>query len=231
MSQPFEIITTDDGSPTIRPTGGEAMHSLRGAISETEYCYAQPWRAAHAQGASSLMVVGLGLAAIEMLVSSHPPDRLHSFEAEPALRGALVAWLEGKSAPLAEAYAAMASAAAKNLNRETDDIRLQLAQFRAEGRWQISGALALETLPDERFHMIAFDAYSEASSPDLWSEGFLKSLLERCCEEQALLSTYAAKGRLTRALREAGFEVRRREGFAGKRHATLAVRGLDIEPS
>lgn len=231
----FELILSADGSPTLAPTDGEAMHNLAGAISETHYCYTQPY-AAMAQSLGrqpALLVVGLGLGSIEMLAaaSEKPPLRIVSFESEPALRAGMTAWLKGEqdSGVIAKAIAAQASAAAKLSACQAETIRERLAAMLNDGRWQIRAELEIASLPPERFQVIAFDAYSKATSPHLWRDDLLAAMLAQCAANEALLSTYAATGALKRAMRNAGFTLLLRAGFGPKRESTLAIRGVDSE--
>jgi tRNA U34 5-methylaminomethyl-2-thiouridine-forming methyltransferase MnmC len=76
----------------------------------------------------------------------------------------------------------------------------------------------------KRFNCIAFDAFSSKSTPELWTRDFLDHFLASACDDSCVLSTYACTGNLKRALIDAGFELRIREGYASKRDSTLAVR-------
>ncbi len=106
------------------------------------------------------------------------------------------------------------------------EIRQSLVRALQSGAWQIRGALSSETLPEERFHGIMYDAFSSKTSPALWSEDFLGAFFAHCADENALVSTYACTGNLKRSLKANGFTLSDRSGFQGKRSATLGRRGL-----
>ncbi|HWU43667.1 MAG TPA: MnmC family methyltransferase [Bdellovibrio sp.] len=90
----------------------------------------------------------------------------------------------------------------------------------------IRGALHSEVTLESKYHCILYDAFSSKTSPFLWEEDFLNRLLASGTSEQSVLSTYACKGTLKRALKNQGFEVFAREGFKGKRNSTLAKKNL-----
>lgn len=222
---PFEVLTTADGSPTLRPLGGEAMHSLAGARSETDWVYGHAMRTARDAGlAPSLLSIGLGLGYVEasaIAIWGMTPDlAIQSWEARADLRELWQQVLAGadqlaNTNPLLEVIVAATGRALPLLR-----------QLYASGRWSLQPALSLDALPEQRFSVIAFDAYSEKSSPDLWTPELIGALLDRASSDRCILATYASKGVLRRELQARGFTVERRPGFAGKRECTLATRGL-----
>ena len=68
----YAFEATEDGSQTLRLGLGEgaseAMHSLRGAFSETDYIYGEALRAALTRGwPLNVLSMGLGLGYVELL--------------------------------------------------------------------------------------------------------------------------------------------------------------------
>ncbi|CAM2144753.1 tRNA 5-methylaminomethyl-2-thiouridine biosynthesis bifunctional protein [Pararobbsia alpina] len=78
---------------------------------------------------------------------------------------------------------------------------------------------AVEALPELDLHADAFylDGFAPAKNPELWSPSLVASLA-RVAHPGATLATYTSAGEVKRALRAAGFEVRRAPGFGWKRH-------------
>ena len=70
-------------------------------------------------------------------------------------------------------------------------------------------------------NIVYFDAFSPNIQPQLWSVDIFKGLYN-LMSDNSILVTYSAKGDVKRALREAGFNVTRKEGPPGKRHITVA---------
>ena len=74
-----------------------------------------------------------------------------------------------------------------------------------------------------QFHVIYFDAFSPNEQPDLWTAS-LFSLLYKALKPKGILVTYCSKGNAKRALREAGFIVKRLPGPPSKRHILRATK-------
>jgi tRNA U34 5-methylaminomethyl-2-thiouridine-forming methyltransferase MnmC len=73
----------------------------------------------------------------------------------------------------------------------------------------------------EMYDLIYFDAFSPEKQPGMWtSERF--QMLYDCCNPNAILTTYCAKGAVRRALQTAGFSVERIPGAKGKREMLRA---------
>jgi len=73
------------------------------------------------------------------------------------------------------------------------------------------------------------DGFSPANNIELWEEP-LMHLLATCSEEQTTLSTYSVAGKVRSALKNAGFEVSKIQGFGRKRHslhATMPASGIE----
>lgn len=66
------------------------------------------------------------------------------------------------------------------------------------------------------------DGFSPANNAALWAEPLMQ-LLARCSDETTTLSTYSVAGKVRGALRSAGFEVNKIEGFGRKRHSLFAT--------
>lgn len=77
---------------------------------------------------------------------------------------------------------------------------------------------AVESLPTLEASVDAFylDGFSPAKNPGLWSP-VLCCLLARLASSGATLATWSVAGAVRRALKDAGFAVQKRPGFAGKR--------------
>ena len=73
------------------------------------------------------------------------------------------------------------------------------------------------------------DGFSPPNNIELWEEP-LMHLLATCSEEQTTLSTYSVAGKVRSALKNAGFEVSKIQGFGRKRHslhATMPASGIE----
>lgn len=234
----FVFESTEDGSPTVRiqkddGSLSEAMHSLKGAFSETIYVYGRAISTCIANGFKPhFLSMGLGLGYVEILTSALllkadvPQEKIAgiSFEIIPELRSSFQSWLSGQSSPLNDTYSEILRRTTTHLEMNEAEVFQFLGDLIKTGRWQIFNALTEDTEFNMRYGCICFDAFSSKTTPDLWTESFLKSFLAKTCENSCVLSTYACTGALKRALRENDFSLEIREGFASKRDSTFAVR-------
>jgi tRNA U34 5-methylaminomethyl-2-thiouridine-forming methyltransferase MnmC len=78
-------------------------------------------------------------------------------------------------------------------------------------------------VPNPPFDLIYFDAFAPDVQPELWTEAVFRKLYG-CLSFGGTLVTYSSKGTVKAALRQAGFEIRRLQGAAGKRHMLRAVK-------
>ena len=77
------------------------------------------------------------------------------------------------------------------------------------------------------FDIIYFDAFAPDKQPELWTTDIFKTVFE-AMNIGSILVTYSAKGDVKRALREAGFIVKRLAGPIGKRHMLFAEKGNSL---
>ena len=77
--------------------------------------------------------------------------------------------------------------------------------------------IANETLADDMYDVVYFDAFSPASQPELWSEEVFRALCQTMCHG-AVLTTYSSKGSVKQNMRAAGFKLQRLPGPGHKRH-------------
>jgi len=82
-----------------------------------------------------------------------------------------------------------------------------------------------ETLPDNYFDIVYFDAFSPESQPELWSISLFEKIHESMTNE-AILVTYCAKGEVKRILKKIGFTLESLPGPPGKREMTRATKKL-----
>ena len=82
-----------------------------------------------------------------------------------------------------------------------------------------------ELLPDWRESADAWylDGFSPARNPEMWTESLMTEVGHHT-RPGGTFATYTAAGHVRRALENAGFEVTRLPGFAGKRHMSVGVK-------
>lgn len=227
----FDIFTTADGSPTINLDGGEKMHSLEGAFSESLYIYAKTLeKTLKLEKDPHILSMGLGLGYNELISTAIISKKglkeslILSFEKVDFLREAFLAWLQGEDSPLVEVYDLVLKTISSNFQVEPAYLKSTTQQSHSNGHLIIkSELLPLNPLPG-KFNCVYYDAFSNETDGYLWTEEHLKQFIDEYCDTNCFFSTYAATGNLKRALKEKGFSLEKRPGFGMKRESTRAFR-------
>lgn len=243
----FEIEITGDGSPSLRllesvdpnKDKGESMHHSGGACAETLLIYGKPIALTLQKVEKAhFLIVGLGLGYIELTIAREAlllgkkPDEvglITSYESVPELREFFLHWLQERKELLTDEVWDTYESVAQHLVQGTDLSVVSLKEFlrfHFRSEKDIHAALSEDVQLVSKYHCILYDAFSSKTSPYLWEEEFLTQFLAQGAGVPCVLSTYACKGSLKRALRKEGFEVFVREGFQGKRNSTFAARGV-----
>ncbi|MGY8909266.1 MAG: tRNA (5-methylaminomethyl-2-thiouridine)(34)-methyltransferase MnmD [Flavobacteriales bacterium] len=76
---------------------------------------------------------------------------------------------------------------------------------------------------DNTFDLIYFDAFGATNQPELWTEEIFQKMFT-ALKAGGILTTYAAKGSVRRAMQTVGFTVERLAGPSGKREMLRAVK-------
>jgi tRNA U34 5-methylaminomethyl-2-thiouridine-forming methyltransferase MnmC len=253
VSVDYIFEETQDGSQTLRrqrvsETSSEAMHSTKGAFSETVFIYGTA--AAYARDQkwpAHFLSIGLGLGYVEMVLfaaflqfrdATFETLTVDSFESDPFLRVNFAMWLQCPDR-LRHEQPQFFATYEDNLRRSAahfgvaktglvEEMRLAYRQ----NRLRLQGSFGAGLSHGHFYSGVFFDAFSANSSPELWTPSLLEHILGELCSAQAVFATYAATGHLKRALLRFQFAMLRTAGFGGKRESTLAVRhysGVDQE--
>ena len=228
----YEIIKTADKSPTLSLAGGEKMHSLDGALSETLEIYGPVIEKSSQRDFPTILSMGLGLGYNEILSLGHLYKRncqsftLVSFETVDFLRTQWLAWIRGEKSELESCYEFILLAIANQLEIDhTKNLKGFALQAISKKQLVLNSALNIENSTETRFQGILYDAFSSNTDQNLWSEEHLNLFLTNYSHpEYCLFSTYAATGTLKRSLIENGFTLEKKKGFGKKRESTYAHR-------
>lgn len=158
------------------------------------------------------------------LASDFRPRRLHyiAFEKHPLrreqLRQVLQCWptLESLSELLLSRYTDHGAGCHRILL--TDSITLDL--YLGDAGEQLERRMA-ESCP--AIHCWYLDGFSPARNDELWRASLME-LIAASSGPGTTLSSYSVAGKVRNAIAEAGFEVKKIEGFAAKRHSLFAVK-------
>ena len=218
-----EIIITSDGSTTIHlPDWNEQYHSKHGAIQEAYHVFIKSGLEQVETDDISILEIGFGTGL-----------------------NAFITFLESQNRNLkidyvgVEAYP-VSTDEVQNLNYISElkatsfaDVFQKMHDTSWEEKHQISSGFQLtkrkqffEDVEDKNaFDVIYFDAFGARNQPELWTEPIFQKMYE-ALKEGGILTTYAAKGSVRRAMLAVGFEVERLPGPPGKREMLRAKKVL-----
>lgn len=230
----FQLHKTADGSPTLSLDGGEKMHSLDGALSESLYVYGSCLEQALDEARLAqprILSMGLGLGYNEWIalallkINNIDTFDLVSYEKIPFLVSSLENWLQNNNNPLTDCYKTIVASIAEHFKLNFEEL-LEFAKKNLQSQhWRLMSELSIENLLDFRFNVLFYDAFSSETDKSLWSQEHLENFIDQYCQTSpCYLTTYAATGTLNRALKQKGFSVTKKPGFGKKRESTFALR-------
>lgn len=216
MSTPVSppVLDWRDGDIPVSTRFDDPYFSLSGGLAETRHVFLAgnglPERLRPGFHVAELGF-GTGLNLLALAAMADCPVRFTSFEAFPMTQDQL----ERSHAAFPE-LAGLAAELRAGIGADEFRVGPVTAQI-------IQGD-ARETLPawDGRADAWFLDGFSPARNPELWGEA-LMAQVARHTAQGGSFATYSAAGHVRRALQDAGFEVSRAPGFAGKRHMSLGV--------
>lgn len=215
MNKETILQVTEDGSHTLYlPQLDETYHSTHGSIQEANVVFIKNAFLACKKEEVSLLEIGFGtgLNAFLTLLELNKTDRIKqlnytSIELYPvslvdALQLNYADVVEGGDAATFEALhkAAWDKTVAINNRFNLHKIASDFTTFEF----------------NQKYDAIYFDAFGPDKQAEMWEDGLFEKLFE-AANENAIITTYSAKGSVRRAMQKAGFTMERLPGPIGKR--------------
>ncbi|MET0638239.1 MAG: tRNA (5-methylaminomethyl-2-thiouridine)(34)-methyltransferase MnmD [Chitinophagaceae bacterium] len=219
-----EIIVTEDGSHTIRTGEKLWYHSRHGAIQESAHVYIH--------------------SAFDFVTSMHPGKPIHIFEMGLGTGlNALLTFKKATELSLPVFYTSvetepLTGPEARMLNYcnqlERPDLQPYFNEIH-DATWEtnavISPNFTLRKInrslpdyqPDHKFDLIYFDAFSPSAQPELWTREIFEKLFS-FVEPGGVMITYCSKGDVKRAMKAAGWKIRKVPGPLYKRDIIRAIK-------
>lgn len=230
----------------------EMMHSVHGAAEESLYIYGAPvaevLKITEPDSSIDIQIVGLGVGYIEMCIAAQLvraygndiPAGIHltSYENSKALLKSFEQWLEqgAKTLPCLkeeiDSIGSLRNFACQMIAEKTEtkplELKNTLGKFYENNRLHLRESLSDKSKQMQRnsnHKVVLFDAYSAKTSPELWTTEVFQPLVQSENSDSALFCTYACNRNIKSLLTSLGFDLKKRDGFAAKRHSTLATKG------
>ena len=222
MLSPLQLLTTKDGSPTLFNSSlGAAYHNTNGAVTESrliniEYglCYVQKIFG----NELTVLEIGFGTALNAALSADYA-----------ATHHLTLKYIAVDNLFLdASVFEKLDYSAWMDVGREEF---FALHRSPLNSRQKINGYFFLtkinsdirDYVPQEKFHLVYFDAFAPADSPEMWTKEVFEKIYE-AMHPGAALVTYCAKGSVKRLLKSTGFVVESLAGPPGKKEVTRAMK-------
>lgn len=220
----LEIITTQDGSPTLHlPNLDEHYHSTFGARTESQHIFVQEALgrrlANRDKDCFQLLEIGFGTGLNALLTLLHHQSSPHpytlkyiTYELYPLEENLITQLFSNTLSPSEWAWMQQLHQATWNQEVEIVD-GFTLHKIKAD---------LTESPLIGHNDIIYMDAFAPEKTPELWKPTFLQTLFSSA-SSGGWLSTYCAKGIVRRNLQAAGFEVHRLPGPPHGKREILAA--------
>lgn len=221
MDKPsYTIIKTEDGSDSLYAEEyQEAMHTISGAYQEALIKHVYPSRLLEKQGNSPLCVLDVGfglgynsLALMAEFSTKFPSRPLSIYALEKSSH--LTRFIESIS-----------------FNDHRDRFYKRFPDLFRDGVLNIGpischlligdARKTLASIQSMSFDAVFFDPFSPSKNPELWTREFL-SLVKRCMNETAILTTYSSSKHIRKAMLQAGFCIAKAPSLKPKKEGTIA---------
>lgn len=217
------LETTEDGSHTLYvPELDEHYHSIHGAIQESLHVYLEAGLHHCDKSEINLLEIGFGtgLNAFLTLLDTEKSSKIVKYTT-----------LERYPVSLADTKIFNYS---KLLDPSQEERFMQLHSSPWEEWVEITPHFHLKKLqmdireldkfqPETPFDVIYYDAFAPEKQPGMWTQEIF-SQLYTLSNQEAVLTTYCAKGAVRRMFQSAGYRVERLPGPPGKREILQAVK-------
>jgi tRNA U34 5-methylaminomethyl-2-thiouridine-forming methyltransferase MnmC len=218
-----QIVKTADGSDTIYlPELDETYHSIFGAVQEAQHIFISNGIAMVKKQEVTVLEIGFGTGLNALLTARFATENQMKIEYNCI-----------EKFPLERELILQLNYAGHTSHNELLFQKIHEAEW--EKSIQINPNFTIKKIHDDILRpeiqigrgidIIYFDAFSPSKQSEIWDEKVFKLLFETL-NINGLLVTYSSAGLVKRALRSAGFKVKRLNGPPGKHHILLATKEI-----
>lgn len=214
------MMLTSDGSHTLYDKGlNESYHSRHGAIQESEHIFIQNGLDSIKTEPLNLLEIGFGTGLNAFLTCLHSIKNNRDIHYEALELFPLEMRLIKKLNYTSELDSSKQNIFLKLHDSEWNKETEILPTFKLLKLYQDF----ITFIPEKKYHLIFFDAFSPEKQPDMWQASSLDKL-HHALEPNGIMVTYCAKGNIRRLLEKIGFQVERLPGPPGKLEMLRAVK-------
>ena len=227
MYKNIQLIETEDGSHTLYvPELDEHYHSIHGAVQESMHVFIDAgfrYLKINSEKINILEIgFGTGLNALLTFMESEKNDQeiyytsieAFSLKEEIYLKINYPVLFQDKN--ISTAFLKMHRVGWGKFENITEKFALKKIHQKIEDI----------ILPENKFDLVYFDAFSPDVQPELWVEEIFIKIADSM-KKNGILTTYSAKGKVKRALKASGFAIESIPGPPGKREITRAILKLE----
>lgn len=216
-----ELIYTKDGSQSLfLPELNEHYHSIHGAKTESEHIFIQEGLCQVDEKVQQIHVLeigmGTGLNVLCTYVASEIMQRyvqMHTLEKYPLKDDIWLALNYPSFWPELPAIQKVY----QHIHEQPFEQEFSLGSFMSLQKMKIS---LHDFIPEQRYHLIYFDAFAPEKQPDMWTREVFQKMYN-CLLPQGMLVTYCCKGVIRRLLQEIGFVIQKVPGPVGGKREML----------
>ncbi len=210
----MDIVLTSDNSHTFfNKNVGEHYHSTFGAIQESEHIFIGAGLKYLAERISDISILEMGfgtglnaLLSLKFALENNLTIDYFGIEAFPIQ-------MEDAEKLNYPTVLEMEKEVFLEMHKIDEGFIEMGNRFRLQ---KVLGKLEETELPQGKFDLVYFDAFSPEAQPELWTEEVFTKIFNSM-KSGGVLTTYSCKGIVKRALRSAGFKIKRLPGPPGKR--------------
>lgn len=213
------VVTTSDGSSTLKiEEWGETYHSVHGAVQEALHVYIKNGFKKLDKDSYRVLEMGFGTGLNALLTF---------IEAEQNKKKVVYHGVEGF--PIKQNEVAVLNYTTSESMNAYETVFQELHRARWEEEIDITNFFKIKKIETqfehlelmEHYDLIYFDVFGYPYQPELWSEAIFVKMYD-ALNQNGLLVTYACRGVIKAAMKQAGFEIEVVAGPPGKREMLLA---------
>lgn len=217
------IEITEDGSHTLYvPELDEHYHSTHGAIQESLHVYIEAGLHHCDKSEMNLLEIGFG-TGLNAFLTLLDCEKFKKTVRYTSLERYPVSFVDAQMFNYSKLLAPSQEEMFMRLHSSPWEKWVEITPNFHLKKLQRDASSLDDFDPEAPFDIIYYDAFAPEKQPDMWTQEIFNRLYI-LSNQDAILTTYCAKGIVRRMLQSAGYQVQRLPGPPGKREILRAVK-------